>query len=101
MDRKSIIILAFCFVAYFSLQWVVNKIYPPKPVPHVATNSIASTLSDTNQPGQPSPPPEMSAAPAVSTPAIRNTSIPEEFVEVTNDYAHYTFTSYGGGLKLV
>lgn len=101
MDRKSITILAVCFIAYFSLQWVINKIYPPKPAPHGVTNSIASTLPSTNQPAQPSPPPEMSAAPAVAASEIRNVSVPEEFLEVTNTYAHYTFSSYGGGLKLV
>ena len=32
---------------------------------------------------------------------VANTNLPEELVEVTNANAHYTFTSHGGGLKLV
>src|SRR5579862_4803580 len=102
MDRKSIIILAVCFVAFFSLQWVVNKIYPPRPVPAGLTNaSTSSTLPDTNQAGLPVRSPEMSAAPTNLSPAIPKSSAPEELVEVTNSYAHYTFSSYGGGLKLI
>ncbi|HLH55570.1 MAG TPA: membrane protein insertase YidC [Verrucomicrobiae bacterium] len=99
MDRKSIIILAACFIAYFSLQWLINnKIYPPKPAPAL-TNSVAAL--ETNQAAFSTNLPQMSAAPAVSNPAVRDVSLPEQLVEITNAYAHYTFSSYGGGLKEV
>lgn len=101
MDRKSIIVLAVCFIAFFSLQWVVNKIYPPRPIPPGLTNASTSFQSGTNQTNLPVTPPEMSAAPSNSAPAISSASVPEELVEVTNSNAHYTFSSYGGGLKLV
>src|SRR6266481_6326052 len=102
MDRKSIIVLALCFVLLMCWHWLVDRIYPPKPLPPAATNSLRATFTGTNQ-DQTS-----AAAPASleanSTPAAKpltNTNVPEELLEVTNANAHYTFTSYGGGLKLV
>src|SRR5262249_52534241 len=41
--------------------------------------------------------PEVTPAPQL----VANTNQPEELLEVTNANAHYTFTSHGGGLKLV
>ena len=32
---------------------------------------------------------------------LANTNVPEQLVEITNANAHYTFTSIGGGLKLI
>jgi YidC/Oxa1 family membrane protein insertase len=34
-------------------------------------------------------------------PAVVNTNVPEDLVELTNENARYTFTSHGGGLKRV
>jgi YidC/Oxa1 family membrane protein insertase len=102
MDRKSIIILVLCFVAFFSWQWLVNRIYPPKSLPPGSTNSAISELATTNQnlePGVPTLLPQ--TAPPAPRVALPNPSLPEELVEVTNSNAHYTFSSYGGGLKLI
>src|SRR5581483_10077172 len=48
--------------------------------------------------------PQTAPATTVSATApalVVNTNIPEELLVVTNENARYTFTSYGGGLKLV
>ena len=97
MDRKSIIILVLCFIAFFSWHWLVNKIYPPKLLPPESTNVANVEVTTTNKsellPGP-------AAAPAEAhRPSAFNPTAPEELVEVTNSDAHYTFSSYGGGLK--
>lgn len=100
MDRKSILILVLCFVAFFSWQWLVNKIYPPKRLPPGATNSLASSFAATNRNSLSNAPAQLET-PLPAPRVVANTSIPEELVEITNSDAHYTFSSYGGGLKLV
>ena len=96
MDRKSILILVACFLLLFSWPLLVNKIYPPKPLPPGQTNALSPGLL-TNQDATSPPLLESASTPK---PAV-NTSIPEQLLEVTNADAHYTFTSYGGGLKLI
>jgi YidC/Oxa1 family membrane protein insertase len=104
MDRKSIIVIAACFVLLLVWFPLINKLYPPKPLPPGATNQVAtvtatqavapSAIATTSAPpaGLPSPPP---AKPAFEVAG------PEEFVVFTNADARYTFTSHGGGLKRV
>src|SRR5512138_47363 len=102
MDRKSIIILVISFI--FLMAWyplVVNKLYPPKPLPR-GTNAIASivgtnTAEDTNL--TVSPPPSLEPARKESVPFVMPAGITEQLVELTNSVGHYTFTSHGGGLK--
>jgi len=103
MDRKSIIVLVVCFLLLFSWPLLVNKVFPPKPRPPGATNAPLATLPVTNQ-----PPMAATSAPAPTaleapTPhwLVANTNVPEQLVDVTNANARYTFSSYGGGLKLV
>ena len=96
MDRKSIIILVACFLLLFSWPLLVNKIYPPKPLPPGQTNAPpASVLTNPNT----TSPPVLESTPTPK-PAV-DTSVPEQLLEITNTDAHYTFTSYGGGLKLI
>jgi YidC/Oxa1 family membrane protein insertase len=101
MDRKSIIILVLCFVAFFSLHWVVDKIYPPKPIPAGLTNSTPFGTSLTNPTVSPVSGAESVEGTNVSLQARSNPAVAEEFIEVTNETSHYTFSSYGGGLKQV
>ena len=99
MDRKSIIILVLCFIAFFSWHWVVNKIYPPKPIPPGSTNLSNVEIAETNNNIPPSGvPPQLAPQSHAVTP---EPTTPEELVEVTNASAHYTFSSHWGGLKQV
>ncbi len=105
MDRKSIIVLVVCFILLMAWPMLVNKVFPPKPLPPGATNALPTSVSASNpaiitstsappvlEAGAPLPPPQ---------PAAVNTNAPEETLEVENRDARYTFTSRGGGLKFV
>jgi YidC/Oxa1 family membrane protein insertase len=104
MDRKSIIILVVCFILLILWQpLVVNKLYPPKPpAPGLGTNAPMAAPAGTNAPAlAPAPAP---SAPMAETPArtvLPGENTPEETLTLTNANARYTFTSRGGGLKLV
>jgi YidC/Oxa1 family membrane protein insertase len=109
MDRKSIIVLVICFAVLFSWHWVVDRIYPPKPLPPGATNVVSGNLTNTNpNPGSlsaspTSTPPRIAEAPAPARAAsfVANTNVQEELLYLTNAFARYAFTSRGGGLKQV
>src|SRR6059036_271445 len=100
MDRKSVIVLIVCVLLFVSWPYLVNKIFPPKPLPPGATNALAIT---TNQSALGTNIPVLSAAtnPPTSTAALEKPSAPEELRVLETPEAIYTFTSYGGGLKQV
>lgn len=101
MDRKSIIVLVICFVLLLGWHSLVDRLYPPKPLPPGATNALAGGFSATNPPTTAtSAPPTLEAAVPLAMP-VTNTNVPEETLELTNGNAHYTFSSHGGGLKLI
>lgn len=117
MDRKSILILVACFAALMLWYPLVNKLYPPEPLPPGATNQIETAAgtgtglvagaSSTNTLVPPTlvpplvetaEPPSLLAAPA--TPAASAiTNIEERVLTLTNDLVHYVFTSRGGGIR--
>src|SRR5687768_13721914 len=100
MDRTSIIALLVCFVVL--LLWyplVVNKLYPTKPMP-ATTNVPPGTVLSTNVPLTSSVP-AIAEAPAAPQVSLVRTNVAEELLEVENEKARYTFSSHGGGLKLV
>jgi YidC/Oxa1 family membrane protein insertase len=101
MDRTSIIIIAICILLLITWNALVHKIYPPKPQPPGMTNAPVVTWAGTNAPGMTSvPTPPVLEAP--TAPAfVASTNVAEELIELTNARAHFTFTSHGGGLKLV
>lgn len=107
MDRKSIIIVVFCLGLLFGWNILVNKLYPPKPLPPVTeTNTVASaeSLPLTNSTATAA---TSNIAPATIHALATNvvqaieTNAPEQTLVMTNDNARYTFTSHGGGLKFV
>jgi len=100
MDRNSIIVLVICFVLL--MLWyplVVNKLYPPKPLPR-GTNAPSATVTGTNQVAATNAP-VLAEATTNAPRVVLNTNIPEDLVVISNENARYTFTSHGGGLKLV
>jgi YidC/Oxa1 family membrane protein insertase len=102
MDRKSILILVISFIVL--VLWyplVVNKLYPPKPLPAGATNTPASTAAVSSN-TLAAPPPAAAMAENPATPAFTSdTNTPEEVLERNNNNARYIFTSRGGGLKRI
>jgi len=102
MDRKSIIVLLVSVLLMFAWYGMVNRLYPPRPVaPRTnpfpgPTNSVAPGTNSTAP----------AAGPGISSSwlpagALVKSDAPEQLVVVENDNARYTFTSHGGGLKLV
>jgi YidC/Oxa1 family membrane protein insertase len=101
MDRKSIIAVVVCFLVLMLWSPLVNKIYPPKPLPPGATNAPATTLSSTNQGASIQAAPAVAEEPATAPKPVVTANVPEELLTVANDNARYTFTTHGGGLKLI
>ena len=100
MDRTAIIVLIVCVLAIFLLRPLSEKFFPSKPLPPGATNVQTAPLQGTNP-----PPTTASTAPTTPTTAaafpVANTNIPEQLEILSTTNARYTFTSHGGGLKLV
>jgi len=101
MDRKSIIALVVCFLVLMLWYPLVNKIYPPKPLPPGATNAYSATLSSTNRGTSTQAAPAVAEEPPTAPKPVVTANVPEELLTVANDNARYTFTTHGGGLKLV
>jgi YidC/Oxa1 family membrane protein insertase len=101
MDRKSIIILVACFLVLILLHPLADKLFPPKPLPPGATNAPTAALSLTNGSATSPVAPAAAEAPAPAPKPLVSADVPEELRVVTNSNARYTFTSHGGGLKLV
>ncbi|MBI3877693.1 MAG: membrane protein insertase YidC [Verrucomicrobia bacterium] len=113
MDRKSLIILGVSFVLIMLWFKLVEVWYPPAPpsstnmvagaTNYAGTNAVATNFAATNI-IQPVPMAAQTASPVSAASASVLFRIPtaEEKLEVldTPD-VRYTFTSHGGGLKLV
>src|SRR5437868_2457614 len=106
MDRKSIFVVVLCLALLVGMNFLINKLYPPIPVPRGATNAVPTSVT------QPATATTSSGtvvvtsaeAPVSATNAVRfnsDTNTPEKLVVITNDNARYTFTSHGGGLRMV
>jgi YidC/Oxa1 family membrane protein insertase len=105
MDRKSILVVVLCLGLLVGMHVLVNKLYPPVPVP------VPSAAGTNALPAQVQNPPDTNAtmvtsagATAIATNAVQaliETNAPEQTLVVSNEFARYTFTSHGGGLKLI
>lgn len=100
MDRTSIIVVVICVLLLFAWKPILDKFFPPRLLPAGVTNALNASLNASNQaPSSPVAPASVEAPP---TPMLlADTNVPEQLVEITNPNAHYTFTSIGGGLKLI
>jgi YidC/Oxa1 family membrane protein insertase len=100
MDRKSIIVLSVSFILILLWPKLMNKMYPPKPRSTneivLATNQVISTSTPPSLTATTSAPPTQASAALLTKPGA-----PEETLVVTNDDVIYTFSSHGGGLKLL
>jgi len=106
MDRKSIVVVVACGILLVLWVFVITPKYLIKPAPPTPTNAVATAqsaagtnaLAVTGTNGSaPITTSSTNAAPQLEL----NTNVAEQLVVVTNENARYTFTSYGGGLKLV
>ncbi|HUC85897.1 MAG TPA: membrane protein insertase YidC [Candidatus Acidoferrales bacterium] len=101
MDKTGIIVISICVLLLG--VWLVeeNKIARQQAL-FEQTNQVAQAqrlLAATNSPSVASYTPPALAT--VTTPAPFETNVPEQTIVLANAKARYTFTSRGGGLKLV
>ena len=104
MDRKTIFVAVACFGLLIVWSQLVNKIYPPVPKPPPGTNLVSTVGVQTTNPSAPA----ATSASAATTTGTVTSPMPllpfsgrEETLVVTNTNARYTFTSHGGGVKLI
>src|SRR5258708_283211 len=105
MDKKSTLILVVSFALLVLWYPLVNRLYPPQPLPG-GTNSPAfdtNGISGDIKTGQPlatsiGAPRTDAFAPIVAT---NRPTGPEQTMTLATSVARYTFTSRGGGLKWV
>jgi YidC/Oxa1 family membrane protein insertase len=96
MDRTGIIVVSLCVVLL--IAWVVETEkqavrWQQQQAQFAATNKIVSAQATASS---------IPAATAIAASgSILDTNIPEQMIVLTNTRARYTFTSRGGGLKLV
>jgi YidC/Oxa1 family membrane protein insertase len=102
MDRKSTLGIVICVLLIGLWSFVlVPKLYPPKLLPPGSTNAPGMVeMPASPGPASPAVPARIEAPPPAAALAV-NTNEPEQLLQATNDNARYTFSSYGGGLKLV
>jgi YidC/Oxa1 family membrane protein insertase len=96
MDRKSVFVLIVSAVLFLLWAQLTPRLYPPKPIsrtnaPSASSNAMAGSTN-------PVSPIEASKATTYVPP---KPGAREELLVVTNEDARYTFTSHGGGLKVV
>lgn len=97
MDKTGIIVVSLCAVLLG--LWVVeqNKFAKQQAI-YQQTNEVAQAqrrFLETNTTASVPP------APSITVPVEFNTNLPEQTLVLTNGNGRYTFTSRGGGLKLV
>jgi len=95
MDRTGIIVVTICAILLGLCFYERQKYYSHLPPPPTGTNALAAAQTTAANAGAASPAP--APGPALSF----DTNIPERTLVLTNRHARYTFTSRGGGLKLV
>src|SRR5579859_1131148 len=100
MDRTGIIVISLC-VALFGFWLFEQHKYADQLQAYMATHPTASaqsSLTASNTVTQTAPP---VSSPIVVTPPVFDTNAPEQTLVLSNRLARYTFTSRGGGIKLV
>ncbi|HNU51453.1 MAG TPA: membrane protein insertase YidC [Verrucomicrobiota bacterium] len=104
MDRKTILLLAVCFLLLFAWTPLVNRIYPPVPV-QGSTNAPSANVTQLQAPTNTATAPLTPTlqAPTVPQPASVWTppSTAESLVSLETEETRFVFTSHGGGLRRV
>ena len=106
MDRKSIAVVVTCGILLVLWVFVIAPKYLTHPAPPEPTNTVNSAQTTLGTNGAVAV--GTNGAPAIAASSTNvapqlevNTNTAEQLLVVTNENARYTFTSYGGGLKLV
>src|SRR5262245_29612058 len=100
MDRTSLIVVILCVIVMLTWLKLSDKIFPPKPLPPGVTNVQTAPVASTSPPSGAAPAPATTSTAAAPVP-LANTNIAEELEILSTSEARYTFSSHGGGLKVV
>src|SRR5208282_1654327 len=95
MDRTGIIVVTLCAILLGFWFIEQQKYAPPRPQPQPVTNTATAAPAGTANSNVVPP------APGTVSLPVFDTNTPEELLVISNARARYTFTSRGGGLKLV
>jgi YidC/Oxa1 family membrane protein insertase len=108
MDKTGIIVVSICVLLlgwWFVEQNKYAQQVARQQAQYQKTNQLAAAQSRLAATNSTAAATTTATAPAATTPAVFDTSAPEQIIVLTNrqaDYTNrYTFTSRGGGLKLV
>jgi len=105
MDRKSIAILVLSFGLLLAWTPLTHKIWgpPPDPSTNVVSGVTGTTTNATNTAAGDVPPAtaQVRAASVAASTLVIAPNTPEQTETISTDEVQYTFTSHGGGLKLV
>jgi len=102
MDRKGIAFLAVCLAGMVGLKYVADFIWPTPTGARPVASAAASTNASSSKVNAP-PANTTQSAPAlpvgpVTAPAYQSA---EELVVLENDLLRLTFTTHGGGARLI
>src|SRR5262245_59474877 len=102
MDRKAITVLVVSFGLLLLLPWLTNQVFPPKPLPPGATNALAHA---TNLSGLRTNALSVITTNPITPDILTLHTFPsqtnQELEYLENENARCTFSSHGGGMKLV
>jgi YidC/Oxa1 family membrane protein insertase len=96
MDRTGIIVVSIC--AAILVVWFLEQ---PKVAPPPQRQETTNVVSAAQNPATTATGTAVTSAPAAAPVFSFDTNAPEQLLVLTNGRARYTFTSRGGGLKLV
>ena len=100
MDKTGIIVISICVLLlgwWFVEQKKFTELQAQQQAQFAATNQIARAQAALSNSVPAAPLTDTTPAPAV----VFDTNAPEQTLVLTNGRARYTFTSRGGGLKLI
>ena len=105
MDRKALLILLVSFVVLLGWYPLTNRLFPPQPVPANTNRVVSATnLFDRSSTGEVEAITTASSNLLEAAASAAPTNLPpaeEELLVVEDKQARYTFTSLGGGIKLI
>ena len=102
MDRKSIAVVVGCGILLVLWIFVITPKYLTKTVPVTPANTQNSSQTATVSNGMPGTNGSTTTTFTGGAPQLEvNSNTPEQLLVLTNENARYTFSSHGGGLKLV
>jgi YidC/Oxa1 family membrane protein insertase len=95
MDRSSVIVLVICAFLFVLWMQLTPRPQPPQRPGAGPTNTAAADSTNAKTAL------ENAVSPATATPSVSPMAAagPEKVLVLSNEYARYTFTSHGGGLK--